>query len=114
MTSTGRMVKIVLAVSLVWFVAGCNSMDRADSVRTMNKGLEAYKLGRTMEGVRLLKEAAQKDPTYADPPYFLGQLYHMKLEELDNAERYYREAIERAPDNPQIAYRLGMVLADQS
>jgi tetratricopeptide (TPR) repeat protein len=87
-------------------------MDRAEAVRTMNNGLEALQLGHTVDAVRYLKEAQAQDPTYAEPAYYLGQIYHMKLVELDNAERYYREARERDPENPQIAYRLGTVLAD--
>lgn len=92
--------------------ASCESMDRAEAVRQMNKGLEALSLGHTVDAVRYLKEAQAIDPTYAEPAYYLGQIYHIKLTELDNAERYYREASERDPENPQIAYRLGTVLAE--
>ncbi len=92
----------------------CDSMDRAEAVRTMNSGLEALELGHTVDAVRYLKEAQATDVTYAEPAYYLGQIYHIKLNELDNAERYYREARDRDPENPQIAYRLGSVLADLS
>ena len=92
--------------------AGCESMERAEAVRTMNKGLEALDLGRTVDAVKYLREAQSQDPTYAEPAYYLGQIYHIKLNELDNAERYYREARDRDPENPQISYRLGSVLAD--
>ncbi len=102
------------AVVCVVSASGCESMDRAEAVRSMNAGLEALELGRTMDAVSELKAAAQKDPTYAEPAYYLGQIYHMKLEELQNAETHYREAQQRDPENPQIAYRLGAVLADQN
>lgn len=101
---------LVLAAALLF--GGCESMDRAESVRQMNKGLEELALGRTVDAVRYLKEAGTTDPTYAEPAYYLGQIYHIKLSELDNAERHYREALERDSENPQIAYRLGSVLSD--
>lgn len=104
------LIAVVLA-SVAWLSA-CESMDRAEAVRTMNKGLEALQLGHTVDAVRYLKEAQATDATYAEPAYYLGQIYHMKLSELDNAERYYREAADRDPENAQIAYRLGSVLAD--
>lgn len=108
-----RVVSAVLVLfSLMWLPA-CESMDRAEAIRVMNEGLEAYQLGQTIDAVRLLKEAGQIDPSYAEPPYYLGQLYHMKLEEPDNAVHYYREALTRDENNPQIAYRLGTVMADQ-
>jgi len=88
-------------------------MDRAEAVSSMNKGLEALNSGSSLDAVRHLKEAGQIDPTYADPPYYLGQVYHRKLSELDNAELWYREALSRDGENPQIAYQLGTVLTDQ-
>lgn len=103
---------VTIACLCTALLAGCESMDRAEAVRTMNSGLEALELGHTVDAVRYLKEAQATDPTYAEPAYYLGQIYHMKLTELDNAERYYREARDRDPENPQIAYRLGSVLAD--
>ncbi len=108
-----RVVGALAACLVVLILAGCGSMDRAEAIRTMNEGLEAYQLGDTIEAVGLLKQAGQTDPSYAEPPYYLGQLYHMKLEEPDNAIHYYREALTRDEDNPQIAYRLGTVMSQQ-
>lgn len=95
------------------FTGACDSMDRAEAVNAMNKGLENLEAGRTLDAVRFLKEAGQIDPGYASPPYYLAQIYHRKLRELDNAERYYRDALSRSEDNPQISYQLGTVLSDQ-
>jgi tetratricopeptide (TPR) repeat protein len=102
----------ILFAAFALFTTACESMDRAEAVRKMNEGLEMHQLGRTVDAVRFLKEASQIDPTYAEPAYYLGQIYHIKLDELDNAERFYREALDRDPENPQIAYRLGSVLSD--
>lgn len=103
---------VVLAATLLTFSA-CESMDRAEAVRSMNSGLEALELGRNVDAIRYLKEAAQLDSTYAEPSYYLGQVYHIKMGELDEAERFYREAFDRDKENPQIAYKLGTVLGDQ-
>jgi superkiller protein 3 len=108
-----RVVGTLVALVALMSIVGCESMDRAESIRTMNKGLEAYQLGNTIEAVGLLKQAGQTDPSYAEPPYYLGQLYHMKLDEPDNAMHYYREALTRDEENPQIAYRLGTVMSEQ-
>jgi superkiller protein 3 len=108
-----RVVGVLVALVALATIVGCESMDRAEAIRTMNKGLEAYRLGNTIEAVGLLKQAGDTDPSYAEPPYFLGQLYHMKLDEPDNAMHYYREALTRDDDNPQIAYRLGTVMSEQ-
>ena len=105
------MVWIPLALILV-VGSACTSMDRAESISEMNKGLEALNGGQTLEAVKLLKEAARIDSTYADPPYFLGQIYHRKLNETDNAETFYRDAFSRDGENPQIAYQLGALLQE--
>lgn len=94
------------------FVLGC-SQDRAKAVTAMNKGIEAFQSGQTMTAVENLKEAHQTDPTFAEPALYLGQLYHRELSELDNAEQYYREALQRKPESTKIPYKLGTVLADK-
>ncbi len=105
----------MLALLAAFILSGCGlSMDRAEAVNAMNKGLEQLSLGQTLEAVSFLKEAASIDPTYADPPYYLGQIYHHKLNELNNAEINYREALSRDNENPQINYQLGNCLSDQN
>lgn len=104
---------MIAALIVAGGLTGCESMDRAEAVRLMNDGLDALERGSTSDAVRLLKEAQTRDTTYAEPAYFLGQVYHVRLNELDNAERYYREASDRDPENPQIAYRLGTVRAER-
>ncbi len=103
----------ILVTMIVLATFGCEGMNRAESVRKMNEGLDAYKRGLNVDAIDMLKEASRVDPTYADPSYFLAQIYHVKLKELDNAERFYREAQDRDKDNPQIAYRLGSVMAER-
>ena len=110
-------------VLLQWFavacvaviaLSGCHSMDRAEAVSEMNKGLEALEGGRTLDAVRHLKEASTIDPQFAEPPYYLGQIYHRKLSEPDSAEQNYREAMNRDESNAQFAYQLGTILQEQN
>ena len=93
-------------------LTACNQ-DRALAVRQMNSGLAENQAGLSSDAVKLLKEATEQDKTYADPPYYLAQLYHQKFNQLDEAVRYYQVAVERAPENAQMHYRLGSVLAEQ-
>lgn len=107
-----RGVGVLLVVIALVTLSAC-SQDRALSVREMNLGVEALEGGRTMDAVRQFKEAAKHDPTHAEPLYYLGQVYHLRLKDYDNAEKYYREVLEVSPENPQYLYRLGAVLAEQ-
>lgn len=90
---------------------GCNQ-DRAIATQAMNDGLAELNGGRTDLAVEQLTKATMKDPTYADPPYYLAQIYHRKYEDLGEAERYYQMALTRDPDNPQFHYRYGTVLSE--
>jgi tetratricopeptide (TPR) repeat protein len=98
-------------VALLLLVGTACSQDRALAVDRLNKGLQANNRGETAEAVELLKEATEKDPSFAKPAYILGQIYQMKFQELDNAETYYRMAISRDPEKAKYHYKLGTVLA---
>lgn len=102
---------VLAAVACLWLV-GCNQ-PRVLAIRSMNEGLEAQKRGELRESLERLGDAARHDPTYAEPHYFAAQLHHLKANDLDSAERAYRQALEIEPENAQIAYRLGWVLADK-
>ena len=93
-------------------LGGC-SQDRAIATQALNDGLEDLNAGRTSDAVEKIERAASSDLTYADPSYYLGQIYHQKYQQLEDAERAYAEAIKRAPGNPQFRYRYGTVLAEQ-
>lgn len=110
-TSPRYLVALLVGTLLVLSV-GCNQ-DRALAVREMNKGIEAFQSGKSMTAVRHLTEAAEADPTFAEPSLYLGQLYHQRLKELDNAEQAYRDALSRKPDDAKTLYKLGSVLSDK-
>ncbi len=97
-----------LCVALV----GC-SQDRAIATQAMNDGLAELNSGQASGAIDKLKKAAASDATYADPDYYLGQIYHQKYQQLDDAARHYGNAIKRAPENPQFHYRYGSVLSEQ-
>ena len=104
--------KILWPVLFVLCVAGC-SQDRAIATQALNDGLGELRAGRTTDAISQLEKAAASDMTYADPSYYLGQIYHQKYQQLDDAERHYAEAIKRAPDNAQFHYRYGTVLGEK-
>lgn len=97
---------MLLAVSL----SGCGQ-ERAIATTAMNDGLNELKSGAASSAVKKLEEAAAADLTYADPHYYLGQIYQQKFEQFDDAERHFGKALERDPENPQFHYRYGTVLA---
>lgn len=101
---------VLIAVAL-GCASGCNQ-DRAEAVQQLNEGIELYRADKTGQAVDRLEEAQKLDPTFAQPPLQLGQMYHRKMNDLDRAEEAYREALQRDPESAEIAYKLGAVLAD--
>mgnify|MGYP006290299071 CR=1 FL=1 len=102
---------IVAVLCFAGLVAGCN-FDRAEASAKFKEALKEYNNGSTTDAIKDLKEAHEMDPTWAKPALNLAQIYHDKLGEYENAERYYREAMSRDPENKVIPYKLGTVLAD--
>src|SRR5690554_1045655 len=109
-----RSTKLVLPglLLLLLTAAGC-SQDRAIAVDYLNKGIHSYKSGESMTAIKQLKIARDKDPTYAEPALFLGDIYYQGTKELPLAEQSYREALKRDPENLETSYKLGAVLFDQ-
>ena len=108
----GKRILTLWMVGVLVCASGC-SQDRAISTQALNDGLNELRAGRTSDAVAKLEEAAASDMTYADPSYYLGQIYHQKYQQLDDAARNYAEAIKRAPENAQFYYRYGTVLGEQ-
>lgn len=115
MHTTRRLTSAALLLSLGLLslgTMGCGQ-ERAIAVRTMNEALSENQSGNTGDAVKILKQAVDEDATFADPPYYLGQLYHQKYNQLGDAESSFKRALERAPGNAQFLYRLGTVQAGQ-
>jgi tetratricopeptide (TPR) repeat protein len=106
-----RVLALAAVLCLIGLLSGCN-FDRAEASAKMKEALAEYQNGSTTDAIKELKEAHEMDPTWAKPALNLAQIYHDQLGEYENAERYYREAMSRDPDNKKIPYKLGTVLAD--
>ena len=109
-TSRRRAHLSLITALLAIAATGCGQ-ERAIAVNQMNEGLAAIKTGSTADAVEKLKEATKTDATFADPPYYLGQIYDQKYSQPVEAEKYYQMALARDPKHPQFHYRLGSVLA---
>ena len=116
MHTPSRLTSAALLLTLGLLSVGITAcgQERAIAVRTMNEALSENKTGNTGDAIKLLKQAVNEDPTFADPAYYLGQLYHQKYNQLGDAESSFKRALERAPDNAQFLYRLGTVQAEQN
>lgn len=106
-------VRWTLCLLLLSLSLGACNQDRSIAVRRMNEGLNDNSAGRLSDALKRLQEATETDPTYADPPYYLGQLQHQKSNNLEEATASFKTALKRDPENPQINYKLGSVLAEQ-
>lgn len=107
-----RTLGLIALIIALTSLSACNQ-DRAIAVRRMNEGLTDNSIGRVSDATKKLEEASETDPTYADPPYFLGQIQHQKSNNLDAATQSFKTALKRDPENPQIQYKLGTVLAEK-
>lgn len=101
----------LLGVFLAGAVAGCNQ-NRVEAVSLLNQGLEAEKAGKRGLAVEYLEKSMQKDPEYAKPAYILAQIHHRRYGSPEDAISYYREALSRAPENAEYAYKLGSALLE--
>lgn len=101
---------LVAAVVAILAGTGCDR-DRARAVRVLKEGLNAYSRGERVSAVEKMEKAADIDSDFAKAHYQAAQVYEVDLEELDEAEQHYRDAMEIAPDKSKYTYGLGRVLA---
>ncbi len=110
--SSVRAICIGLAVLLLGAVAvGCDK-DRTDAVRLYNDAMRAFEGGGTGEAVGLLEESLEKDPTFYQAAFTLGQLQHRQLRNPEDAAPNFRRALDQEPENPRFNYHYAMALAD--
>jgi len=76
------------ALWCIWFRAGS-----ATAIEQVSLALDHIRSGRTGQGVRLLRTLTRVEPAYAEAHHQLG-LAHHAADELDAAERAYRNAVE--------------------
>ncbi len=70
-----------------------------------NIGDELAMLGNIVEGIKWRKKALQLDPTRS-MNYFQVAMYYDWLTDDENADKYYRQALELQPDNPAAYIRM--------
>lgn len=105
----------VLGLALASAV-GCGSF----AARGMNaEGVRLFEQARYQEAIRQFQQAVFSDPNNADGYYNLAAAYH-RLGTLDNkppdlaqAERYYNQCLDRAPDHRECHRGLAALLMQQ-
>ena len=97
---------------VVALVAACNQA-RNESIRLMNRGLEAYQRGDIGTAVQLLEDASKADETHDRVFYYLGLIQFQKMELLDRAEFNLKRAIDLNSDDHDYHYQLGSLYARQ-
>ena len=100
-------------IALPLVILGCNQ-ERNESIRLMNKGLQLIKREKLTEGLALLGNAADVDPTNDRAFYYQGLVFEQKLANFQKAEAAYRRAIEISGDNVDYHYHLGSVLSQSN
>lgn len=99
---------MILLVTLT----GCD-FDRMAAEREMSAGMAAYGLGDNPTAIAHMERALLEDPTFAHAAYTMGQIHQMRTNNLEEAARAYRRAVDVEPTNTRYLYRLGTVLAEQ-
>lgn len=109
----GKRTSIFLVLMITLFVlAGCD-MNRAEATRQLSQGMAAFSGGDTPTAIGHMEAALEADPGFAEAAYYLGQVYQMRSNDLDQAARNYRRALDLDSSNARYAYRLATVLAEQ-
>lgn len=108
----GGIALLVVFVVAVLLAPACDA-DRAEAVRYYNEGMQAFQGESTSAAVQYMEQALEEDPTFHVAAFTLGQIQQQRMDNPDEAEHNYRQALDHDPDNEQYAYRLGSALADQ-
>lgn len=103
---------VILVLGVVLLLVGCDR-ERARAVRKLNEGLKAYKRGAASEAVEMMEKAAEMDADFAKAHYQAAQVYELELDQFDEAENHYRQAVQLESQNTDYTYALARVLAEQ-
>jgi Tfp pilus assembly protein PilF len=101
----------ILSASLSYnrYVLGLDPKN-AKAHNEMGKAL-LFQGGKTNEALRFLQRAAQLQPEYDEPHYYLGLLYRTQRK-LDEARREFQIALQFNPGNNKTHGNLGLVLME--
>ena len=114
-STTHHTAAVVLGVLAL--AAGCSSF--AGQGRNA-EGVRLYQQGRYQEALRQFQEATYTDPIKSDGYYNLAATYHRlgllegRQSDLDQAESYYNQCLDRDPNHCECYRGLAVLLAEQS
>jgi tetratricopeptide (TPR) repeat protein len=104
-----------LAALALCSAAGCNLASRAQNVG----GVHHFQRGDYQQAIARFHRANQSDPGNPDGYYNLGAVYHRTAKlynrpgDLQQAESYYRQTLDRAPNHLEAHRGLAVLLAEQ-
>lgn len=107
---------VVLAGVVLALATGCSNF--AAQGRNA-EGVRLYQQGRYQEALRQFQEATYTDPTQCDGYYNLAATYHRlgllesRQSDLDQAESYYNQCLDRHPNHCECYRGLAVLLAEQ-
>ncbi len=88
----------------------CSSPLDKKNKKKYEEAVELYNKVKYSECLKLLKEVQEAENEYADP-YFLAGMIAIKRENINSAEKNFKQALELCPDypNPYLYYYLGLI-----
>jgi len=100
-----------LAVLTLWLLAGCVVTQKASrqmaELANLAKGEYYLKRGKYQSGITDLEQEVRENPRDADLFYYLGR-YHMALDHVAPAGRYFNHAVKLEPDNADYCFWQGV------
>src|SRR5512133_1046766 len=117
-----RVAPLVVTLAAL-LLAGCQSTpaeksasgpDDKEKVAALNTqlGVEYMKDGDNELALKKLEKAIETDPNYADAHNAMGLLRN-RLQQFDQADASFREALRSSPDNPMALNNYGQFLCQQ-
>ncbi len=105
----------LLAVCFAALCGGCGWMAQSDNIN----GVALYQQGNYQGAVNQFTQAVESDPNDADAYYNLGATYHQlgkmahNQAELQQAESYYHQCLDRNPDQRDCYRGLAVLLVEE-
>lgn len=102
-----RRVVLLLSLSgLLCCLSACN-LERQESIKIANKGVQSLNQGDFEVSLGYLKKALLKDPTNANAANLMGQIYFHDLRNNEEAKKAFLVALDARPNHLDTLYRMG-------